>query len=420
MKAKMNRRTFLRSSTATLALPLLECFGGGAKATAAATANPQRMVAINVGLGLHAPHLIPTQAGRDYQLTPYLEPIAALRDRFTVISGTSHPDVDGGHSAEKSFLTAAPHPGSPSFRNTISLDQLAAEKLGAETRFAYLATSLGGSGLSWSRSGVEIPSDSSPSKLFEKLFLEGKPEEKARQVQGIVDGQSIMDTVLGRAKALEQKLSAHDREKLDEYFTAVRETEKRLVKAEAWSQKPKPKIDAEQPRDISERNDVIGRGRLMYDMIFLALMTDSSRMITFAKNGVNLVPPIKGVSQDYHNLSHHGKDEDKIAELAIIERAQMQLFADFLTRLGETKEKGAPLLDQTMVLLGSNLGNASSHNNRNLPIVFAGGGFQHGQHLGFDADNNEATAKLHVTMLQKLGIETDSFAGATGTLPGFA
>ena len=420
MKAKMNRRGFLRSSSATLAMPLLECFGGGAKASAAATANPPRMVAINVGLGLHAPHLIPDQAGRDYQLTPYLEPIAPLRDRFTVISGTSHPDVDGGHSAEKSFLTAAPRPGSPSFRNTISLDQLAAEQLGAETRFAYLAASLGGSGLSWSRSGVEIPSDSSPSKLFERLFLEGKPEEKVRQVQGIIDGQSIMDTVLGRAKALQQKLSAHDREKLDEYFTAVRETEKRLVKAEAWSQKPKPKVDAEQPRDISERNDVIGRGRLMYDMIFLALMTDSSRLITFSKNGVNQVPPIKGVSQDYHNLSHHGKDEDKIAELAIIESAQMQLFADFLKRLSETKENGAALLDQTMVLLGSNLGNASSHNNRNLPIVFAGGGFQHGQHLGFDADNNEALAKLHVNILQKLGIETDSFGGTTGTLPGFA
>lgn len=418
MKMKLNRRTFLRSSTATLALPFLECLGGAAKANAA-TANPQRMVAINVGLGLHAPHLIPSQAGRDYALTPYLEPIAPLRDRFTVVSGTSHPDVDGGHSAEKSFLTAAPHPGSPSFKNTISLDQLAAEQLGAETRFAYLATSLGGSGLSWSRSGVEIPSDSSPSKLFEKLFLEGKPEEKARQVQGIVDGQSIMDTVLDRAKSLEKKLSAHDREKLDEYFTAVRETEKRLVKAEAWSQKPKPQVDAEQPRDISERNDVIGRGRLMYDMIFLALMTDSSRLITFAKNGVNLVPPINGVSQDYHNLSHHGKDEDKIAELAIIERAQMQLFADFLTRLSDTKENGSPLLDQTMVLMGSNLGNASSHNNRNLPVVFAGGGFKHGQHLAFDADSNEALAKLHVSMLQKLGIETDSFGNATGTLPGF-
>ena len=413
----MKRRTFLRSSTATLALPFLECLNGSSKAMAA-VANPRRMVAINVGLGLHAPHLIPAESGSDYELTPYLKPIESLRDQFTVISGTAHPDVDGGHSAEKSFLTAAPHPGSPSFKNTISLDQLAAEQLGAETRFAYLATSLGGSGLSWSRSGVEIPSDSSPSKLFEKLFLEGKPEEKARHVRDIVDGQSIMDTVLDRAKTLERNLSPLDRDKLDEYFTAVRETEKRLVKAEAWSQKPKPTVEAEQPRDISERNDVIGRGRLMYDMIFLALMTDSSRLITFAKNGVNLVPPINGVTQDYHNLSHHGKDDKKIAELAIIEGAQMQLFGNFLNRLHQTAENGSTLLDQTMVLLGSNLGNASSHNNRNLPVVFAGGGFKHGRHLAFDPKNNESLAKLHVNMLQKLGIETDSFGGATGTLPG--
>lgn len=414
----MKRRTFLRSATATLALPYLECMTPVSRAATAA--NPRRLVAINIGLGLHAPNLIPAASGRDYELTPYLEPVAGLRDRFTVISGASHPDVDGGHSAEKSFLTGAPHPGSPSFKNSISLDQLAAEQLGAETRYSFLATALSGRSLSWSRAGVEIPAETSPSRLFEKLFLEGSPEEKARQVQRIVDGQSIMDTVHDRARHMERTLSALDRDKLDEYLTAVRETEQRLVKAEAWSKKPKPGVETAPPRDIGDRTDVIGKGRLMYDMIYLALVTDSTRLVTFFKNGVNLVPPIQGVTQDYHNLSHHGKDPEKIEELAIIERAQMQLFADFLNKLRDARENGSTLLDHTMVYLGSNLGNASSHNNRNLPVVLAGGPFEHGHHLAFDQENNEALPKLYVSILRKLGIETDSFANTSGTLPGLA
>jgi hypothetical protein len=416
----MNRRHFLKSSSATLALPFLECMTPASHAADTASPNPTRFVGINIGLGLHSPNLIPSQPGSDYPLTPYLQPIAQLRNRFTVISGTSHPGVDGGHSAERSFLTAAPHPGSPSFKNSISLDQLAAEQLGAETRYAYLATALSSRSLSWSRAGVEIPSETSPARLFDKLFLEGNPGEKAAQLQRIQDGQSIMDTVQDQARSMARTVSAQDREKLDQYFTAVRETEKRLVKAEAWSHKPKPVVDTQAPQDNNDRTDVIGKGRLMYDIIHLALMTDSSRLITFFKNGTNLVPPIQGITQDYHNLSHHGKDPEKIEELAIIETAQMQLFADFLTKLQNTDENGTPLLDHTMVLLGSNLGDASSHNNRNMPIVLAGGSFQHGQHLAFDRTNNEALPKLYVNILQKLGLDTDSFAHTTGTLPGLA
>ena len=156
----------------------------------------------------------------------------------------------------------------------------------------------------------------------------------------------------------------------------------------------------------------------MYDMMYLALQTDSTRLITFFKNGINAVPRITGVSNDYHNLSHHGLDPDKIAELGIIELEQFSALADFVRRLHETVEGEATLLERTIVLFGSNLGNASSHNTRNMPIVLAGGGFRHGQHLAFDQKQNYPLPNLYVSMLQRLGIETDRFATSTGTMRG--
>jgi len=241
------------------------------------------MVAINVGLGLYIPNIIPQKSGSDYEITPYLKQIEKFRKKYTVMSGISHPGVDGGHSAEKSFLTAAPHPGSTSFKNTISLDQLVASQIGSETRYAYLSLSLAGRGLSWSRGGVQIPSETRPSQVFTKLFLEGKPQEKAQQIQRLKDGQSILDVVMDKTKSVERRLSGSDRQKLDEYLTAVREAELRLVKGEEWEHKPKPKIDAKKPVDIQDRSDVINKARLMYDMMHLALQTDSTRLITFFK-----------------------------------------------------------------------------------------------------------------------------------------
>lgn len=157
----------------------------------------------------------------------------------------------------------------------------------------------------------------------------------------------------------------------------------------------------------------------MIDLMLLALKTDSTRFITFALNGLNAVPAIRGVTQDWHNLSHHGQDPEKLAELRIIELEQMQLFAELLERLQESREAGGTLLDRTIVLFGSNLGNASSHDNRNLPIVVAGGGFQHGQHLGFDPDRPPPLCNLFVQFLQRLGAEVDQFGSSTGTLNGF-
>ena len=416
---QLSRRALLRAGGVALALPLLDAMQPAVSRGAEADKPKRGMMLIDLGFGLHAPNLFPTKAGRDYDSTPYLDVLKDFRDKFTIISGTSHPDVDGGHHAAKSFLTAAPKPTSANYKNTISLDQLAAERIGLQTRFASLTLSLmPGRGLAYSRSGVELPSEAKPSQLFARLFLEGKAADKQKQMQRLKDGRSVMDAVLVNTKQMQARLGARDREKLDQYFSAVRATEQRLHQAQEWEQKPKPEVEAKQPQDNNNSADVIGRVRLMFDMSRLALQTDSTRLITLYNPGVNAVPPIAGVTEDYHNLSHHGRDEGRLAQLKIVELEQMKVFAEFLASLRETPAAGGMLLDQTLVLLGSDLGNGSSHDNRNLPIILAGGGYQHGQHLAFDDKNNYPLPNLFVSMLQHLGLEIDRFASSTGTMTG--
>lgn len=414
-----SRRTFLYGAGVAVGLPFLESMQPRATAASGETRETRRrMVAVNVGLGLHAPNIIPTQAGRNYKLTPYLDIIGEHRDQFTVISGSSLPEVGGGHLSAKSFLTCAPHPNSAGFRNTISLDQLAAAELGSETRFASLALSSSGPGLSWTRSGVEVPTFTRPSHVFQKLFLTGKPDEQARQKQRLQDGQSILDVVAQKTRNMERRLSGRDRAKLDQYFEAVREAERRLARAEAWHTRPRPTVDADPPRDETDNKKIVERMRLIYDVMYLALETDSTRFLTYNFTGMNAVPVIPGVDIDYHNLSHHGKDPTRISQLTIVEAAVMQEFGTFLKKLSESEQNGRSLLDATMVLFGSNLGNASSHDTKNMPMLLAGGGFEHGQHLAFDQSNNAPLPDLYVSMLQRLGLETDTFATGTKPLPG--
>lgn len=418
---RISRRAFLRGAGVSLALPLLDAMRPAGLAGLRwdrLAADRRRMVLINVTFGLHAEFFDPQGAGRDYRLSPYLEVIGDYRGDFSVITGVSHPEVDGGHFADASFLTAARHPSSSSFQNTISLDQVAAEKIGDQTRHAYLTLSTGRGSIASSRSGVEIPGETSPSKVFARLFLGGGQDEVRRQLAALRDGRSVMDTVAERARRLESRVSTSDRAKLDEYFTAVRETEKRLAKAQSWATKPKPQVAVDAPQDIPLRPDVIGRVRLMYDLVHLALQTDSTRVVTLKAAGENSRPPIKGVKLDYHGLTHHGKDPTKIAQLRLIEMEHMKAFADFLKKMRSSTEPGGTLLDHSMVLFGSTLGNGSSHDNKNMPIVLAGGGFEHGQHLAFDRDKNEPLCNLFVTMLQHLGLEIDEFGSSTGTLRG--
>ena len=415
---RLSRRTLLRGAGVSLTLPLLESMTP-LRAQSASTEAPRRMICINNTLGLHTPNLFPTQTGRDYELTPYLEAIKEFRDDFTVFSGLSHPDVDGGHPAEMCYLTAAPHPRADNFKNTISLDQYAAEQLVPDTRFESLVLASSHTGLSFTRSGVPIPAEQRPSVVFKNMFVAGSPREINAQVQRLKQGESIMDTVLSEAKDFQRGLGKQDQQKLDEYFGSVRQVELKMLKAQDWTRRPKPKVDAKQPVDINNYVEVVARVRLMIDLMHLALQTDSTRFITFALNGFNAVPAIPGVTQDWHNLSHHGLDPIKLSELRVIELQQMQLFSELLTKRKGTLEGEGTLLDRTIVLFGSNLGNASSHDNKNLPILVGGGGFRHGQHLAFAPTKHPPLCNLFVQFLNRLGANVDSFGSSNGTIPGF-
>jgi hypothetical protein len=416
----LSRRYFLQGfGAAAISLPLLDamCPTMYRRVEAAEAESPKRFVAACATLGFHTPFLNPSQAGADYELTPYLKILEKHRDYFTVFSGMSHPEQQGdsGHASEMTWLTSAQRPGLAGFRNTVSLDQYFAEKFGAETRYPSLVLSTSGRSMSWTASGVEIPGETSPLRLFRALFMTGSPQEVAQEMRKLERGRSILDTVLGQAKKLEREVGAKDRNKLDEYLSAVRDLESRLQISEGWVNKPKPTTDAKEPRDIADRNDAIGKQRLMYDMIALALQSDSTRNITFQLSGMNAVPTIDGVKNDWHNLSHHGKDPEKIAELQVIEQAEFTAFEEFLSKMRSIEENGRPLLEQTAVLFGSNLGNASSHDWHNVPTIVAGGAFRHGQHLAFDEKNNIPLANLFVSLGQHMGMEMDRFGTSTSS-----
>jgi hypothetical protein len=417
----IRRRTFIRASGVSLALPWLHAFADVKTGASSDRQPPRRMICVCAPLGLHPDNFFPMQSGKDYELSPYLDILQDYRDEFTVISGLSHAGMGSSfaHQASASFLTGAPGAGRPGFRNTISLDQFAADHIGTQTRFPSLALSGEGSGgLSWTRSGALIAADNSPSRVFARLFLEGKTEDVQEQIRRLEDGRSILDDVSIQAKSLRSDLGNEDRDKLDEYLSSVRALEQRMVIDESWTKKPKPKVNVEPPKDIPNAADLIGRTRLLFDLSHLAIQTDSTRLITIMLAGSSFAPPIEGVSLGHHDLSHHGKDPSKLEQLKIVELETMRTVRDLLSKLKQSQEDGRSLLDRTTVFLGSNLGDGSSHSTKNLPVLVAGGGFQHGQHLAFDANNPPPLCNLFVNMLQRLGIEADKFGTSTGTLKG--
>ena len=410
----ISRRRFLRTAGVSLALPWLDAFVSGARG---ADANPpRRLICICAPLGFYPGSFIPQATGGDYELSKYLKVVGKYREDFTVISGLA--GISGGHQAIDGFLTGVPGAGQPGIRNGISVDQFAAEHIGGQTRFPSLALSGEGLGLSWTRTGARVPAHNSPSRLFAAMFLEGQDNEVRQQLLNLEEGRSILDDVRGQAKSLRSKLGADDRAKLDEYLTSVRELEQRLVINEKWIKTPKPKVNVEPPKDISNRSDLIGRTRLLFDLAHLAVQTDSTRLITIMLAGATSAPPIPGVSLGHHDLSHHGKDPGKLAQLELIEMECMKVLCELVGKLKQSQEAGETLLARTMVYLGSNLGDASSHSNKNLPILVAGGGFRHGQHLALDPQNPPPLCNLYVSMLQRLGIEVDKFNTGSGTLSG--
>ncbi len=415
---KLDRRTILRGAGVAMALPWMTAMHK-ACAGADAAEPPRRFVSMSLGLGLLADNLNPKQAGRDYEPSLYVKPLQDLRDQMTIVSGSSHPGVGGGHRAEASILTANPVGSSGRGKNTISIDQYMAKHLGSKTRFPSLVLGSSGSNSpSYTENGAMIPAQDKPSRLFMKLFVDDSPAERVKQAQRVKQGRSIMDLVSDDAKRLSRELGNGDKERLDAYFTSVRELELRMAESEAWANRPKPKVDVKKPLDIGNSSDFVGRQKLMSDMVRLALQTDSTRFVSYHLGSGSGVVPLEGVGEGYHSLSHHGLEGEKLDQLAIVEGAIISAYGDFLRDLSSVKENGVSLLDQTSVFLTSNLGNASSHNNRNMPVVLAGGGFKHGQHLAFDQRNNYPLPNLFVSVLQRLGLEQDSFASSTGTLTG--
>ena len=427
----VSRRRFLRGAGILLSLPLLDAmtpvFAAVTKNSASVTpgGKPRRMFGICNNLGLLPDQFFPKQSGRDYALSPYLEGLKEHRQDFTVFSGVSHPEVDGGHPADNCFLTAAPHPGSGGFRNTISLDQYIAERLGHLTRLQSLTLGVnvqqGQRSLSWTGSGVLIPCEEKAADVFGRMFLQGTRAETETQRRKLELGQSILDAVAGQARDLQRTVGPRDRDRLDQYFTSVRDLEQRLQMSREWERKPKPKTAAPMPLDPASPKAYMDKVSLMYDMARLAFETDSTRSVSLLLDSVNS-PAIEfgetKTSDGYHNLSHHGKSAEKLAQLKTIDEWHMKLLARLFTELKAVREDGETLFDRTMILYGSNLGNANTHVTTNLPTIFAGGGFRHGQHLAFDTGHNYPLPNLFVSMLQRLGLETDKFASATGTMRG--
>jgi hypothetical protein len=407
-RAPLSRRTFLRGMGTVMSLPLLDAMlpAFGAET---ASAVPRRMVAIETNMGILPQFFFPEKAGRDYELTPYLKRLAAHQQNMTVMSGVSLPGVTGAHAAEKCFLTGTPHPERGGFRNWVSLDQFAAEHVGNKTRFPSLVLAMSSEGgtLSYTRSGAPISAERSPKKLFQTLFVQGRPDEVAANVEALKQGRSMLDFVGDEARRLNRSLSKADQGRMDQYFTSVRELEQRLHSSEEWEYKPKPKVEAKAPDDIEDAKEFVKKTRLMFDVIKLALETDSTRLVSLFVDTTVI-----------HNITHHGNRPELLDELRRHEEGQFDALNDFLTSLHSAKEEGQTLLDRTMVLYGTCMGSANSHSNVNLPVLLAGGGFKHGQHLAFDTKNNYPLSNLYLSMLHRLGIETNEFSTSKGTMTG--
>jgi hypothetical protein len=378
---------------------------------------PKRALFLCNTLGFYPPAFYPKASGSDYGPSEYLSLLDGHREEYTVFSGLSHPDQGGEHACEMTWLSGARNPGRDGFENSISVDQFAARELGNVTRFSSLSLSSDGKrSQSYTETGVMIPAMDRPSEVFAKLFLQGKPNEVAREKRKLSDGHSILDSLGDQRRRLLANASPADQDKLGAYFEAVREAERGLTEAEAWYDRPKPKLDVDMPQDISDKADLVGRIELLFQLVPLALQTDSTRVISIVIQNNHGIPLIDGVDAEHHNLSHHGRDPARIDQLKKIERAILGSFDGLLSRMKEQQENGISLLDSTCTLLGSNLGNAAAHDPRNNPILLAGGGMNHGGYSAHDSNDNTPLGNLFVRMLQEIGIETDSFSTSKGQL----
>ncbi|MBA4189830.1 MAG: hypothetical protein C0467_17750 [Planctomycetaceae bacterium] len=412
---RLDRRTLLRSTGVAIGLPFLDAMVPASAAEAKKVlAQPPRMVLVGRPLGLYTPFFFPEKAGKDYEPSRYLKILQPFRDQFTVFSGMSHR-YPAGHFAEVGLMTGV-HPDNirpNEIRNGISLDQEVASHLGGQTRYASLV--LGGGDASWNRRGVRIPSQSRATQVFKQLFIRGTPDEEAREMRRIRDGQSILDDVREQVKTLNKNLSDTDRVRLDLYLSSVREAELRLQQDEKWGKTPKPEVKVAAPVQDFGGPQLLQRSRQWFDLVQLALKTDSTRVISLHL-GSQERPEIDGVTLPHHDASHHGQEPTKLEQLALIEEAELKVLGEFLDKMKKSVDGEQTLLDRTAIFYASNLGNSSSHDNTNLPILLAGGGFKHKGHLAFDRKNNALLSNLYVRMLHQMGVEAKSFGASTGVV----
>jgi hypothetical protein len=418
---KIGRRSFLKAAGVSIALPALESLAGRAFA-AESKRPPVRMVCVGNEFGMYPGAFWPGQTGADYELTTLLAPLGPHRRDLTLFSHLDH-GAKGGHFAVHTFLTgvkAAEAKAMPD--GGISLDQRAAEFVGSQTRFPSLTIGSedglhGGCQMSWTRSGTRVPPVTGPRELFRLLFVDDDGTAKQQKSDRIALQGSILDAVLGDAKSLGRKLNKPDGQKLDEYLASVRDVESKLRLDQHWQNIPKPKVDLKEPENQGLTRDLPA----IYDLLALALQTDSTRVATLEIGGSFAASDL-GIRDGYHNLSHHGQVQSKIDLLVQIELYQMQQFSRFLDKLKSIREPASDgtLLDSTMVLLGSGMGNANSHINTDLPIILVGGGFQHGEHKAYpdEARRRVPLCNLFVSLLQRFGVETDRFSMSSGTLTG--
>ena len=407
-----SRRRFLHSSLGSLALPTLEAF--------AAPAPPpvRTFVAVGAYLGWHAPAFYPKQSGAHYDIPPLLEPLAPHRDHFTIFSGLDHR-APNGHDAWNNFLCGKV-PGS------YSLDQIIADRIGQQSRIPSLHLIAGasehtnGRQISYTRQGVPLPEIERPSLLYKRLFM--SRADRARVAYLLSSGRSALDEVLADSKRLHATLPASDQAKLSEYFDSVRTVERRMARQIQTIDEPVPQPNYQLPEtDPITPHLMMEAEQVLYDLMALAIETESTRVITFGLYGLGQVFSIDGqpLSAGYHALSHHGNDPGMVRDLVKLERSHMARLAGFLEQLRTKKDaQNRPLLDSTIVLVGTGMGDASRHSNQNLPTLVAGGGFTHGRHLAIDrnAPNAPLLGDLYITLMQRLGMEAGAFSNASRNL----
>lgn len=433
---QLNRRTFLRGAGAALALPALECMGARAPKD-----EPRRLAAIYFPFGVSMPprdsgktewSWFPQTEGADYQFTQALKPLEALRKDISILGGLSHPEVRkiGGHDSGDTFLTGCDLIGR-NLLNVQSMDQIAAEQLSDQTRFSSLVMSTDGgvgeptrsSTLSYNQQGRPIPALNQPRQIFERFFGAGD-DVTQRDRRRLRSAAHMLDLVLEDAKDVRRKLGKNDQEKLDEYLDSVRDVEKRVERSQAWMDRPKPELtdaDREHLKLDSDSKVPEDYVETMYELIYLAFRTDSTRVATYqigsmgdATSLSGKFPQLLGLGNNLHGLCHGWNKPDGIEPLGRWDQFLSRKFAQFLTRMKETPanaEGTLSLLDQTSILYGSS--NSTTHTNLNYPLVLAGGkglGFQHGSYHRFD--QSIPLANLQFTMLRQAGISVESFAGS--------